>query len=239
MKTLPLSARPRTASGKGGARKLRATGSVPGILYGEKTDPMTLTIPAREITLLLKKASSEHSLVDLTVEGGDGAELALIKEVQHDPITEDILHIDLQHIHADKRLRVTVPVHLIGVPDGVKNFGGILQHALRDVEVEALPVDIPDFFDVDVSALNIHEAMHVSDLKAERVTIVTPQERTVASVVPPTVVKETTPEEAAAATAAESAAGAPEVLTERKMEEGEEEEPEGKKEKEKKEKKEK
>lgn len=202
MKTLPLNARRRTDSGKGVARQIRAHGGIPAIFYGEKTAPTALEINAREFAAVLQKSTSEHILIDLTVEGGDaGTELALVKEVQHDPITEDVLHVDFQHIHPTRSIRVTVPVRLTGTAEGVKNFGGILQQTMREVEAEGLPADLPDVFEVDVTPLNIHEAIHVSDLSAERVTIVSAPERTIATVVPPTVVKEVaaTAEEAAAA----------------------------------------
>jgi len=210
MKTLPLNARRRTDTGKGVARQIRARGGIPAIFYGEKADPTALEINAREFAAVLQKSTSEHILIDLTVEGGDaGAELALVKEVQHDPITEDVLHVDFQHIHPTKSIRVTVPVRLIGLAEGVKNFGGILQQTMREVEAEGLPADLPDVFEVDVTSLSIHEAIHVSDLAAERVNIVSAPERTIATVVPPTVVKEVAPtaEEAAAEEGAEPAEG--------------------------------
>ncbi|HUU44197.1 MAG TPA: 50S ribosomal protein L25, partial [Acidobacteriota bacterium] len=130
---------------------------------------------------------------------------------------------DFLHIHPTKSIRVTVPVRLIGIADGVKNFGGILQQTMRDVEAEGLPADLPDLFEVDVTPLNIHEAIHVHDLAAERVTIVSPPERTIATVVPPTVVKEVTAAEEAAAAAegAEPAEG--EEAAEKKEGEGEKE----------------
>ncbi|MEW5701539.1 MAG: 50S ribosomal protein L25 [Candidatus Zixiibacteriota bacterium] len=224
MKSLPLSARPRTAAGKGGARQLRLGGLVPAILYGEHTAPVALSVNAREFASVLKKSSSEHVLVDLSVQGSDsGTELALVKDVQHDPITGGVLHVDFLHILPTKKISVTVPVRVRGVADGVKNFGGILQHTMRELEVEALPADIPEVIDVDVSALGIGDAIHVRDISIERVVVVTGPEHTIASVVPPTVVKEAVPV-AEGAAAAEGAAGAPEVIGEKKEEEEEAEE---------------
>jgi large subunit ribosomal protein L25 len=222
MKSLPLSAHPRVAAGKGGARQLRAAGSVPATLYGERTAPISLAVNAREFASVLKRSSSEHILIDLQVMGSDsGSELALVKDVQHDPISGDVLHVDFLHIHPTKRISVTVPVRIRGIADGVKNFGGILQHTMRELEVEALPADIPEVIDVDVSALGIGDAVHVREISLDGVTIVSGPERTIASVVPPTVVKEVTPV-AEGAAPVESAAGAPEVIGEKK-EEGEEE----------------
>jgi large subunit ribosomal protein L25 len=219
MKTLPLKARKRTASGKGGARQIRAHGGIPAIIYGEQAKPTSLEIDAHEFAGVLQKSTSEHILVDIMVEGGDGAaQMALIKEVQHDPITEDVLHVDFQHIHPTKAIRVTIPVRLTGIAEGVKNFGGILQHTMRVVEAEGLPADLPDVFEIDVTSLNIHEAIHVRDLSAEGVTIVSAPQRTIATVVPPTVVKEVAPTEEEEAAAAEAEEGAEPAEGEEKKE---------------------
>jgi large subunit ribosomal protein L25 len=215
MKTMPLSVQPRVASGKGGARQLRAAGMIPATFYGENTNPATLTVSGREFGLVLKKSSSENVIVDLSVEGSK-AELALVKDVQHDPITGQVIHIDFQHISANKPIRVTVPIRVSGVADGVKNFGGILQHSAREVEVEALPSVIPDYIDLDVTNLGIHQAIHASDIKLEGVTVVTAADQTIVSVVPPTVVKEVTP--GAPAATEEAAAGEPEVIGEKERE---------------------
>ena len=197
MKSLPITARKRVTRGKGGARQTRAQGGIPAVIYGEQTEATALEINAHEFALILNKSTSEHILLDLTVEGGDGgANLALVKEVQHDPVTEDVLHIDLLHIHATKVIRVTIPVHLTGTADGVKNFGGILQQIMREVEAEGLPADLPDQFEIDVTPLNIHDAVRVSDLSAKGVALVTPSERAVATVVPPTVIKDAEADEA-------------------------------------------
>ncbi len=207
MKSLPLNARKREASGKGGARQTRFRGAIPAIFYGEQTAPVPLEINSREFGLILKHSTSEHVLIDLSIEGnGQTTDMVLVKEVQHDPITDAVLHVDFLHIHPTRAIRVTIPVLLQGLPDGVKNFGGILQHAMRTVEAEGLPKDLPDLFEVDVSELGIHGAIHVRDLSAERVAIISNPDRTIASVVPPTVVKEVVEEEAAAAEGAEAAA---------------------------------
>lgn len=194
MKAIPLAAEKRIGIGKELAKKLRAAGRVPGILYGEHTDPVSIELVERDLSAILRKASSEQILIDLTVnENGGEPQMALVRDVQHDPVTGAILHIDFLHISATKKIRVTVPIHIKGVPSGVKNFGGILQHILREVEVESLPADIPDMIDVDVSALEIGDALHVSGLAVEGVHFVTPADRTIVSVVPPTVIKEVTP----------------------------------------------
>ncbi len=218
MKTLPLSVKPRVATGKGGARQLRAAGSIPATFYGEHTSPATLAVNSHEFSGILNKSASENVIVDLTVEGAATVELALIKDVQHDPISGDVIHIDFQHISASKPIRVTVPIRVIGVPDGVKNFGGILQHSSREVEVEALPADIPDHIDLDVTSLGMNQAIHASDISVERVTVVTLASQTIVSVIPPTVVKEVTPGVPGAIEEAAVAAGQPEVIGEKERE---------------------
>jgi len=217
MKAVPLSVYKRQETGKGAARKLRAVGAIPGILYGEHTAPLPLRLNRHQITTVLHKSTSEHILVDLTVDdGGGGPEMALVRDVQHDPITEEILHVDFLHISPTRKIRVTVPIRLTGIADGVKNFGGILQHITRELEIESLPADIPDLINADVTALGIGGSLHIRDIQLERIVVVTPGDRTVASVVPPTVIKEVVPTAEAAATPAETAAGAPEVITEKK-----------------------
>jgi len=217
MKAVPLAVYKRQETGKGAARKLRFAGSIPGILYGEHTAPLPLRLNRHQISTILHKSTSEHILVDLTIDnGGGGPEMALVRDVQHDPITEEILHVDFLHISPTREIRVTVPVHLTGIADGVKNFGGILQHITRELEIESLPADIPEMIDVDVTTLGIGGSLHVRELQLDRIVVVTPADRTIASVVPPTVIKEVVPTAEAAAAPAESAAGAPEVIMEKK-----------------------
>ncbi len=193
MKAIPLTVSQRTETGKGVARKLRAAGRVPGVMYGESTQPQALDLVERELTAILRKSTSEQVIVDLTVgNGGSEPQMALLRDIQHDPLTGDILHVDFLHISATKPIVVTVPVHIIGVPHGVKERGGILQHVFRELEVESLPADIPDKIDVDVNHLDVGDAIHVSDLDMPQVKFVTAPERTIVSVVPPTVMREPT-----------------------------------------------
>ena len=217
MKAVPVNAKKREDTGKGVARKLRASGAIPAVLYGEQTTPVALEMDRHEITTILRKSTSEHILVDLTVANNGGTpEMALVREVQHDPVTSEILHVDFLHISATKKIRITVPVHIVGIADGVKNFGGLLQHISRELEIESLPADIPEMIDADVTELGIGDAIHVSDLQLEGITFVTPADRTVVSVIPPTVVKEVVAAEEDAEAAEEGTAGEPEVIGEKK-----------------------
>jgi large subunit ribosomal protein L25 len=208
----------RSDVGKSVAKKLRAAGRVPAIYYGRGEQPIALTMNAKEIETLIHGASGANVIVDLLVSGAAAADRkALIREIQRDPVVGNILHLDLQHISLTERITVEVPIELIGTPTGVKDGGGILEHLLREVEIECLPTDIPAHLEADVSLLNIGDSLHVSDLKAERVTILTQADRAIATVVPPTVLEEVAPAEAAVAE--------PELVTDKKEgEEGEEEE---------------
>jgi large subunit ribosomal protein L25 len=216
MKAVPVKARKREATGKGVARKLRAAGAIPGILYGAHTEPTPLELNQQEISVIMRKSTSEHILVDLTVaDNGGEPTMALIREIQHEPITGDILHVDFLHISATQKIHITIPVNVIGIADGVKNFGGILQLISRELEIESLPANIPEMITVDVTTLGIGDAIHVRDLAADECTFVTPGDRTVVSVVPPTVIKEVVSAEEEAAAEGEAAEGEPEVIGEK------------------------
>ena len=202
----------RSEVGKGVARKLRQSGSIPAVYYGRGEDPIVLTVGLKELEEVIVKAEGSNVIVDLRVDGdGAGDRKALIREIQRDPVGGHILHLDLQHISLTERITVEVPIVLTGIPIGVKDGGGILEHLLRDVEVECLPTDIPSRLEIDVSALNIGDSLHVSDLRADKVTILTEGERPIAAVVPPTVLEEAKPAEGEGEAAAE-----PELVKEKK-----------------------
>jgi large subunit ribosomal protein L25 len=202
----------RSGVGKGVARKLRQGGRIPAVYYGRGEDPIPLAVGLKDLQDVIEKADGSNVIVDLKVDGeGVADRKALIREIQRDPVGGHILHLDLQHISLTERIVVEVPVVLTGTPIGVKDGGGILEHLLRDVEVECLPTDIPSKLEVDVSALNIGDSLHVSDLKADRVEIKTEGDRAIATVVPPTVLEEAKPAE-------EGAVAEPELVKEKKEE---------------------
>jgi large subunit ribosomal protein L25 len=202
----------RTGVGKGVARKLRQAGRIPAVYYGRGEDPIALAVGLKDLQDVIDRADGSTVIVDLKVDGDGVADRkALIREIQRDPVGGRILHLDLQHISLTERIVVEVPVVLVGIAVGVKEGGGILEHLLREVEVECLPTDIPSKLEVDVSALNIGDSLHVSDLKADRVEIITEAERAIATVVPPTVLEEAKPAE-------EGAAAEPELVKEKKEE---------------------
>ena len=132
-----LNGEQRTGVGKGIAKKLRAAGRIPAVYYGRGETPIALIVNAKDVDTLLQSASGANVIVDLQVSGAAAADRkALIREIQRDPVGGHILHLDLQHISLTERITVEVPIELVGVPTGVKDGGGILEHLLREVEIE-------------------------------------------------------------------------------------------------------
>jgi large subunit ribosomal protein L25 len=228
MKEVLLKANLRERVGKEYAKKLRKNGLIPAVVYGQKTDTLPLEIESKAFHTLLREGLGENVLVTLVTEGKkNGERKVLIREIQRDPVKGHIVHVDFHEVSLTKKLSLQVPIHLVGSPEGVKE-GGILQHTLRELEVQCLPTAIPEKVEVDVSHLKIGDTIHVSDLKTEGLEILSDPQSSVVSVVPPTVFKE--PEVAEPVTEEE-----PELVGEKKEgeeEEGEEKEKEEAKEKE-------
>ena len=223
-----LTATPRTRSGKGVARSLRRGGKIPAVIYGRGREAEAIELDTGALTRLLTQISAATTIVDVTVEGRTPVK-ALIREIQRDPIRPaDIIHLDLYEVHADQKITVEVPVKLIGTPDGVKNFGGVLDHIMHEMEIKVLPADIPEHIDVDVSALAIGQSIHVGDLpQSDKYEIMNDGGQTICTVVAPRA------EEVAAPVVEGEAAAAPaEPELIRKAKPEDEEEAEGKKEKE-------
>ena len=211
MEEIKLSAVKREDKGKGVAHKLRQAGSIPGVIYGPEIDPFALMINTRELANLIRKHGSSNMLIKLDVEGEKKSRNVIVRELQRDPVDGGFTHIDLYQVSPKKKLHLTTSIRLTGTPEGVK-LGGILQHIIRELDISCLPGNIPDHVEVDVTALNIGDSIHVSDISIEKVEILTNPSRTLATVVPPTVIKKTVEEEAAEAEAAaeeeaEAAAG--------------------------------
>ena len=211
-KQLKLSAQTRSSVGRSAVNKIKAQGLVPACIYGGHDKPQNLTLNKREISNLLSHATSEHVLVDLEIADGGktSSRLALIQEVQHHPLKRDVLHVDFHAVRADEKLHAEIPVEPFGEPAGVKNFGGILEIALHSLEVECLPKDLPELIRIDVSGLNVGEAIHVKDIALpEGVSVRADGDLTVVRVAAPKVEVEPV------AVVAAAAAG-PEVIKEKK-----------------------
>jgi large subunit ribosomal protein L25 len=210
-----VSAQTRTGVGRSAVNKLKQQGLVPAVVYGGHDKPQPLQVNARDIGNLLAHATSENILVDLQIaDGGQTTNrLALIQEVQHDPIRQTILHVDFHAVRADEKIHAQIPVDAFGEPTGVKNFGGVLEIGLHSIEVECLPKDLPEIIRIDVSALNVGDAIHIKDIALpEGVHARHDNDLTVVRVAAPKVEAEPTP-------AAEAAAAAgPEVIKEKKEE---------------------
>lgn len=182
-----LNAQSRTGSGKGSARKLRAAGRIPVVVYGHGDKNQTLSVDALELEKLLARISVENTLIEVAVEGG-ATTRALIREVQMHPFKPEVLHVDLLQVHADERIHLKIPLRLTGTPEGVRNGGGVMDQVLYDLDVECLPGDIPDALEFDVTELGVGESGRVHDVEApEGVTILNDGELPVVSVLMPTV----------------------------------------------------
>ena len=208
-----LSATRRPLHGTRPVRRLRHDGLVPGVVYGKEMEPQSVVLNRQELVKLLHSKAGEHALVTLHIDGTPSWEKpVLVKALQHDPVDGHVVHVDFHAIALTERLRVKVPVVLKGEAVGVKQEGGILEHFLREVEVDCLPTEIPAGVEFDVSVLKIGETVHVRDLVPPHNTKITSDpDGVIASVQKP---KEEKPEEA------EVTATEPEVIREKK-EEGE------------------
>jgi large subunit ribosomal protein L25 len=209
-----LTANPRTANGKGAARQVRFQKQVPAVIYGHGRDTQSLQIDALALEKALSGIEPSATVIQLTVDGK--AVKTLIREIQRHPIRPDIIHVDFYEIHADEKVTLKVPVHLVGTPDGVRNAGGVLDQVTREVEIEVLPENIPSRVELDVSALKIGDSLHVTDLKIPNAVILTLADLTIATVVPPRA------EEVAAPVAEAAEVAEPELIRKEREEEGEE-----------------
>jgi large subunit ribosomal protein L25 len=214
-----VEAAPRDSRGKNEARRLRVTGNVPAVLYGGKGDALALTVNAKQVGQILRSATGHNTLFQVAISGKE--QPAIVKDWQVDPVTGNLLHVDLLRVAMDVRMRVKVPVHTFGEAAGVKQQGGIFETVTRDVEIECLPGEIPSEFKLDVSNLMIGMHLRASDIAidANKMKLVTDPERVIAHVV---ALK--AEEEKPAEVAAEAAVPAePEVIKKGKKEvEGEE-----------------
>jgi large subunit ribosomal protein L25 len=181
---LTLAASSRQQTGTGSARTLRRAGQVPAVIYGHGRAPEALSIDATVLGRTLLGATAS-TVLDVSVDGRAPVK-ALIREIQRDALrSSTVLHLDLYEIHADEEVEVRVPVRLVGVPDGVRNFGGVLDFMHRDVQLRVLPADIPDHIDLDVTALNIGHSLFVRDIQLAKGEILEDGDTPICTVVAP------------------------------------------------------
>jgi len=223
-----LEAVKRSTAGKNAkneARRLRAAGSVPAVVYGASTGDAPASLPVsvdpKSLLRILHSDSGVNTLIKLRVDGAETP--VLVKEYQLDPITNRLLHADFYQLAMDKVLTLTVPIVLKGEPRGVKLQGGLLDFVTRDIEVECLPANIPEHIDIDVSGLELHQSIRVRDLPAtDKWKAVSDGDTMLVHIVMPKAEESAT---AAAEEAAPAAAAEPEVIKKGKTEEKEEEKP--------------
>jgi large subunit ribosomal protein L25 len=211
---------PRSDRGKNEARRLRLTGKVPAILYGGKGDAISLALNTKQIGAILRSESGHNTLFQVDLAGKH--EPAILKDWQVDPVTGNLLHVDLVRVAMDVRMRVKVPVHTFGEPAGVKQQGGVFEVVTREVEIECLPAEIPTEFRIEVTGLMLGQQLRAKELPIDtaKMKLITDPERVLAHVVA-LKVEEEKPVEAVAADAA--APAEPEVIKKGKKEvEGEE-----------------
>ena len=212
MEMRELTIRKRESTGKGPARRLRAAGQVPATLYGGAS-PVNVAVTPKDVLRLIHGHEGSTQLFRVTFEGTTDAKMAIIRDMQFDPVSESLLHVDLQEVAMDRAIQVTVAVHHVGEAIGVKDTQG-----LREVRVSCLPGNIPDHLEADITNLAIHDVLTVKDLKVpEGVRVLNDPNQAVVTVAPPAA-EETV---VAAAVTTEATAAEPEVLTERKPKEGE------------------
>jgi large subunit ribosomal protein L25 len=208
MEEITLSVEARNDRGKGAARRLRRTGKVPAIFYGPKSTATPIAVDRKDFAAHVANLEGSHLIRFQSPAADLQQRVALVREVQHHPVDGGILHVDFYEVDLTQRLQVTVPLHFVGRAKGVAD-GGILQPIVREMEVECLPSDIPQYIEVDVTALDIHDAVHLADVQMPpNVTAVIESNEAVVTVLPPTVeeVKAATAEGEGAAAAAPAAA---------------------------------
>jgi len=212
-----VEAKPREDSsrGKNEARRLRVSGRVPGVVYGAKKPTVAVSVDPKQISRILQSESGHNTIFELHVDG-DKARVMIV-DWQYDPMKDKLLHIDMKRIAMDERIKVQVPIHLVGEAEGVKQQGGILDQVLREVELECLPGDIPSHIDADITHLVFGTVLRVSDLPhSGSLKFLTDENQTVAHIT--SVKEEVAPTPEAVAAEAAAAPAEPEVIKKGKQE---------------------
>ncbi|NLX25989.1 MAG: 50S ribosomal protein L25 [Lentisphaerae bacterium] len=209
MEDKKLIAKKRDQEGSNNARRLRGAGRLPGVVYGADKDPVSVAVDVHDFEQILHHHASESMIIDIAVEG-EGDMSVLVKEVQHHPVTSELVHVDFMRVEADRPISVDIEIELVGDAAGVK-AGGVLDQVMHSIGVECLPADLVEKFEINVAKLEIGQALHVSDLKLDaKYKVLVDDEAIVASVSGPTV-------EAEAESEGEASAE-PEVIGEKKAE---------------------
>ena len=193
---------------KSGMKNLRLTGKIPGVYYTDGKDAIPIIIDIKDFYQLF---THKVNIFDLDFDKGE-KKPSIVREIQRDPVSGDIIHVDLYGIKATEKIVIKVPIMIIGTPMGVKEMGGILEHPLRELEIQCMPKDVPDSVDIDVSGLELQESIRAEDLTLDKIEIISDPKTLIAHVVPPKVEQEVTIEEELVAEDEEEEEG-PEVIT--------------------------
>ena len=212
-KAMKVAAEPREVGGTSQSRRLRRGGTLPGVVYGEGAAGLKIQVNEHNFNKAMKSHESEHLIMDLDI-AGQGSKKVLLQEVQHHPVSGKIIHIDFHEISMTKKLRIEIPIKLVGEPVGVSQMGGVMEYLIRSVQIECLPTDIMEHIDVDVTKLNIGDRLTVGDIALDKAkfTIITNKDIAIAAVTAPR------EEEVEAEPTAAEGAAEPEVLREKKDE---------------------
>jgi large subunit ribosomal protein L25 len=192
---MKLQVQERERRGSADARRLRKEGFIPGVLYGNGKHPHAIYIPERELRRVLTGPSGLHAILDVVLEGQKTTHASILKDYQQDPLRGHISHVDLQEVRLDQPIQASVNVQLMGEPEGVKE-GGVLSQVQREINVEALPMEIPEHIELDVSGMAIGDSLRLADLPAREGVkyLDNPEETVLATVTLPTRVEEPEPE---------------------------------------------
>jgi len=217
---ITIAAEPRSLRGKNEARRLRASGAAPAVVYGTGKETLTVAVNPREVVRILQSRTGHNTIFHLAVRDGENTPVMIV-DWQKDPVKDTLLHVDMKRIDLTRRLVVKVPVHTVGEPEGVKLQGGLHEVITREIEVECLPNEIPDELTVDVSKLVIGQAVRASDVPLPgSVRLLSPPEAVISHIVTMKAEEVATP--VAGAEVAPAAAAEPEVIKKGKKEEEEE-----------------
>lgn len=198
MERLSISTQIRDQRGKEYAKKLRKRGSVPGILYSSRGEPVALSLNMSELIKVLSTHMGENILLDINIKVNETTDIrtALIKDIQYHPVKDQILHVDFFEIPMDEEITISVPVHVKGIPIGVREKDGVLEHLKREIEIRCLPTQIPEYIEVDVEHLDIGHSVHIRDIKVPGgITIIEDEDTAVLGVMAPELVVEEEKEE--------------------------------------------
>lgn len=195
MEIVELQAKSRETTGSNNARRLRASGMVPVNLYGRNAEPANLAVESREFERIMRGHAGANFIMKLKVDGSEDASV-IIKEIQRHPIRDVLIHIDLLTVALDEKIVTGVPIRLSGTALGVREGGGVMQSGVREVQLEVLPTDLPEYIEVDVTELNVNQSLHAGELDLPKtVVLVGNPDDLIATILEPTKLVEPTVEE--------------------------------------------